>query len=51
VTIEVRAPQQAGAPRNYRARFCLLAQNNGALHVRNLGAGNLDPKLRHACAP
>ena len=51
VTIEVRAPQQAGAPRNYRARFCLVSQGKGAPRVRNLGAGSLDPKLRRACAP
>jgi hypothetical protein len=51
VTIEVRAPQQAGAPRNYRARFCLVALDKGELHVRNLGAGNADPKSRRACGP
>ena len=50
VTIEVRAPQQAGAPHSYRARFCLVGQG-GALRVRNLGAGNPDPKSHRACTP
>ena len=49
VTIEVRAPQQAGAPHNYRARFCLVSQGKGAPRVRNLGASNPDPKARRAC--
>ncbi|MES2318810.1 MAG: hypothetical protein V4631_15120 [Pseudomonadota bacterium] len=49
VTIEVRAPRQAGGPRSYRARFCLVRQGPGALRVRNIGAGNLDGKSRRAC--
>lgn len=48
VTIEVRAPQQAGAPHSYRARFCLVGQEPGALRVRNLGALDAKPR-RGAC--
>lgn len=51
VSIEVRTPQQAGAPHSYRARFCLVARDRGELHVRDLGAGNLDSKSRRACGP
>jgi hypothetical protein len=51
VTIEVKAPQQATAPHSYKARFCLSGDGPGALRVRNLGAGALDPKLRRSCPP
>lgn len=44
VMIAVRAPRQAGAPRSYHARFCLVAQGSGEPQVRKL-----DPKLRRAC--
>jgi hypothetical protein len=49
VTIEARASAQAGAPRTYRARFCLLARQGGHAQLRMLGAGNLDAKLARAC--
>lgn len=49
VTIAARAPQAAGAPRHYRAWFCLVRQDTGALRVRNLGAGSPDAKARQAC--
>lgn len=51
VTIESRAPQAPGVARLYRARFCVLRQQAGELHVRQLGAGGLDPKARTACGP
>jgi hypothetical protein len=48
VTMEARADPAAGAPRMYRARFCLVRQATGELDVRRLGG---DAKARQACAP
>lgn len=51
VTIEVRARQQANAPRYYRARFCLQrqGQGQGQLRVHHIGAGGGDAKARAGC--
>ena len=48
VIIEVRTPQLAGAPRSYRARFCMTG--TAPLHVQGLGAGAADPKARPVCS-
>jgi hypothetical protein len=44
VVIDVKTPQQAGAPHSYRARFCLDTHSGGALQVRTLG-----PQVRPSC--
>lgn len=49
VTMEARADPAAGAPRVYRARFCLVRQGAGELRVRQLGAGSVDARGRPAC--
>lgn len=49
VTIEARPGQQAGAPRSYRARFCMVQQGPGALRVQLLGSGAPDPRARRSC--
>lgn len=36
VAIDARAPRPSAAARNYRGRFCLVAQGSGALEVRNI---------------
>lgn len=46
VTLAVCAPQQAGAPRSYRARFCLAGQGQDGPRVRNI-----DARSRGACGP
>ena len=46
VAINARAQRAAAAPRDYRARFCLV-RTAGALRVRNLPMG--DAKQRLAC--
>lgn len=51
VTIEVRAPSQAGAPHTYRARFCMLGPGPDRLRVQLLGAGALDARARRSCLP
>ncbi|MEJ7804499.1 MAG: hypothetical protein WKG03_01060 [Telluria sp.] len=46
VAIDARA-RGAGAPRDYRARFCLERQEDGALRVRNLALTH--PRQRQSC--
>ena len=46
VAIDARA-RRTGAPRNYRARFCLYRQENGAMRVRNIVPAN--PRQRPSC--
>ncbi|WP_426107517.1 hypothetical protein [Massilia sp. TSP1-1-2] len=48
VAIDARGPRPASAPRDYRARFCLVAQRDGALLVRHVALGNA--RQRPSCA-
>lgn len=49
VAIETRSPHPAPGQRDYRARFCLVAQADGALQIRNIGFAN--PRQRPTCGP
>ena len=50
VTIDVRESKQAGAPRQYRARFCLVTQGQGPPRVRNIAPAGAKDKSRPSCA-
>ena len=48
VAIEARRPVGAGAPRSYRARFCVAREGAGVRDVRSTGA---EGRQRYVCAP
>lgn len=50
-TIEVRGTRPAGAPRHYRARFCLVPQGAGVPKVRPAVATGPEGKQRYLCGP
>ena len=47
VAIEARAPRSGSGVRDYRARFCLVAQNGGEPEVRNIAL--ISGKQRPSC--
>lgn len=49
VTIDVRRGKLAGAPRQYRARFCLVGQGQGRLRVRNIAPALSGARARLSC--
>lgn len=50
VTIDVRESKLAGAPRQYRVRFCLVRQGQGPLRVRNVASAGAKDKSRPSCS-
>lgn len=49
--IEVRGKRPGGAPRNYRARFCLVPQGGGPARIRRATVSGPEGRQRYDCDP